>query len=169
MWPCSQWCSRYSRNEHVTGWRNAPFPTRSEPPTGKSARTTNGSWSTGTILDRATVNRYNASVTSLAAEGRRGAPVPDQPTAYTTPGLSLRGAAAIFAGCLNARLIAAALAVAVVARLALGGWSGTDAIVAAGVPPPRAPNQGGLPRADPAPPALPPRRPAPHPLIPPPA
>jgi hypothetical protein len=69
-------------------------------------------------------------VTSIAAEGRRGAPVPDQPAAYTTAGLSLRGALRIFAGCLNARLIAGALLVAMVTRVVLGGWSTTDVIVA---------------------------------------
>jgi fatty acid hydroxylase family protein len=68
-------------------------------------------------------------VTSLAAEGRRGAPVPGQPAAYTAPGLSLAGAARLFTGCLNARLIAAAFAVAVVARITVGGWTTTDAIV----------------------------------------
>jgi hypothetical protein len=70
-------------------------------------------------------------VTSITAEGRRGAPVPDQPAAYTAPGLPLRGAAGIFAGCLNAQLIAAGLVAAVIARVVLGGWTTTDAIVAA--------------------------------------
>lgn len=69
-------------------------------------------------------------MTSIAAEGRRGAPVPDQPAAYTSPGLSLSGAAGIFVRCLNAQLIAAVLVVAAVARLVIGGWTVTDAIVA---------------------------------------
>jgi hypothetical protein len=70
-------------------------------------------------------------VTSITAEGRRGAPVPDQPAAYTAPGLQLRGAAGIFARCFNAQLIAAGLVAAVIARVVLGGWTTTDAIVAA--------------------------------------
>jgi len=68
-------------------------------------------------------------MTSIAADRPQRAP--DQPAAYTAPGLTLRGAFGIFAGCLNARLIAAAFATAAVVRLALGGWSWGDLIVVA--------------------------------------
>jgi sterol desaturase/sphingolipid hydroxylase (fatty acid hydroxylase superfamily) len=55
----------------------------------------------------------------------------DQPPAYTAPGLTLRGAFGIFVQYLNARAIAAMLAAAVVLRVALGGWSWGDLVVAA--------------------------------------
>jgi hypothetical protein len=69
------------------------------------------------------------SVTAETASRVRKSSVP-QPADYTAAGLSLRGALDIFARCLNARLIAAALAAAVVVRVAIGGWTWGDLIVA---------------------------------------
>ena len=68
-------------------------------------------------------------MTSIAAE-QSPRPKVDQPAAYTVSGLRLRGAAGLFARCLNAQLIAGALAAAVVLRLVLGGWSWGDLVVA---------------------------------------
>jgi len=53
-----------------------------------------------------------------------------QPRGYSAPGLSLRAAFHIFRGCLNARLIAAALGVAAIVRITLADWSWGDLIVA---------------------------------------
>jgi sterol desaturase/sphingolipid hydroxylase (fatty acid hydroxylase superfamily) len=54
----------------------------------------------------------------------------DQPRSYTTPGLSLRAAFGIFARELNPRLIGGMFTVALVVRIALGGWGWRDLIVA---------------------------------------
>ena len=54
----------------------------------------------------------------------------DQPVDYTSPGLSLRRAGGIFAGQLNPRLIMATLVAAVAVRLAVGGWTPADLVVA---------------------------------------
>jgi hypothetical protein len=56
---------------------------------------------------------------------------PEQPAAYSSPGLDLGGAFKIFRDQLNSRMIATALAVAVVVRIALGGWQAGDVIAAA--------------------------------------
>jgi hypothetical protein len=55
----------------------------------------------------------------------------EQPPAYTAPGLTLRGGFGVFRGQVNARMIAAALVVALVVRVALGGWRIGDAVAAA--------------------------------------
>jgi hypothetical protein len=55
----------------------------------------------------------------------------EQPAAYTSPGLSLPAAFGIFARCLNARLITAALAAAAIVRLVAARWSWGDLVVAA--------------------------------------
>jgi Fatty acid hydroxylase superfamily len=55
----------------------------------------------------------------------------EQPADYTSPDLSLRRAGQLFAACFNARLVAAGLLVAALARVAAGGWRPVDAIVAA--------------------------------------
>src|SRR3954451_15378696 len=54
----------------------------------------------------------------------------DQPAGYTAAGLTLRGALGIFVNYLNAKAIAAVLAIAVVVRVALGGWGWGDLVVA---------------------------------------
>ncbi|HWB68215.1 MAG TPA: sterol desaturase family protein [Mycobacteriales bacterium] len=54
-----------------------------------------------------------------------------QPDAYSAPGLTLRGAAAIFASTFSARVLTPLTLAAIVARLALAGWSWWD-LVAAG-------------------------------------
>jgi len=68
--------------------------------------------------------------TSIAADRAARPPKPNQPAAYTQPGLTLGAALRIFVGYLNARAIAAMFAAAVVLRLALGGWSWGDVVVA---------------------------------------
>jgi hypothetical protein len=67
---------------------------------------------------------------SLAAE-RASRPQPDQPAAYTAPGLTLRGAFAIFMQYANSKLIAGMLVVATVTRVVLGGWDWGDLVVTA--------------------------------------
>jgi hypothetical protein len=68
--------------------------------------------------------------TSIAADRAARPPRPEQPAAYTQAGLTLGGAVRIFAQYLNARAITAMFAAAVVFRLALGGWSWGDLVVA---------------------------------------
>src|SRR3954452_6061467 len=53
-----------------------------------------------------------------------------QPTAYTSPGLTLGEALGIFVRYMNAKAIAAMLLIAVIVRLALGGWHWADLLVA---------------------------------------
>ena len=66
--------------------------------------------------------------TSLAAE-RAPRPQPDQPAAYTAPGLTLRGAFGIFMKYANAKLVAVMFVAATVVRLVLGGWGWGDLVV----------------------------------------
>ena len=54
----------------------------------------------------------------------------EQPSAYTSPGLTLRSAAGIFGGETNPRVIAAMLLAAVVARMFLARWTLGDLLVA---------------------------------------
>ena len=68
--------------------------------------------------------------TSIAADHAARPPQPDQPTAYTTPGLTLGDAFGIFIRYLNAKVIAAWFIAAAVVRLVLGGWSLGDLVVA---------------------------------------
>jgi Fatty acid hydroxylase len=68
--------------------------------------------------------------TAAAAADRAGRPPqPNQPAAYTAPGLTLGQAARIFVGYLNARAVAAFLVAAVGLRIALGGWTWGDLVV----------------------------------------
>jgi len=67
--------------------------------------------------------------TSVAAE-RAPRPQPEQPAAYTAPGLTLRGALGVFVQYMNAKVIAAVLVVTTIARFAVGGWRWSDLIVA---------------------------------------
>jgi hypothetical protein len=57
-------------------------------------------------------------------------PASAQPASYTSAGLTLRGALGIFVQYLNAKVIASVLVVATVVRIALGGWSWGDLVVA---------------------------------------
>src|SRR3954451_10516969 len=57
-------------------------------------------------------------------------PAPAQPASYTSAGLTLPGAFGIFARYLNAKVIAGALVAVAVVRVALGGWSWGDLVVA---------------------------------------
>jgi hypothetical protein len=66
--------------------------------------------------------------TSLAAD-RAPRPQPDQPAAYTAPGLTLRDAFGIFVTYLNARVIAAVLVIAAIVRVVLGRWQWSDLVV----------------------------------------
>lgn len=68
--------------------------------------------------------------TSIAADHAARPPRPEQPAAYTQAGLTLGAAARIFVQYLNAKAITAMFAAAVIFRLALGGWSWADAVVA---------------------------------------
>ena len=68
--------------------------------------------------------------TSIAADHAARPPQPDQPTAYTAPGLTLGDAFGIFIRYLNAKVIAAWFIAAAVVRLVLGGWSLGDLVVA---------------------------------------
>ncbi len=54
-----------------------------------------------------------------------------QPDAYTAPGLTLRGAAAIFAGTFSARLLVPVVIATAVLRVCLGGWRWWDLGIAA--------------------------------------
>jgi sterol desaturase/sphingolipid hydroxylase (fatty acid hydroxylase superfamily) len=54
----------------------------------------------------------------------------EQPAAYTSSGLTLRGAFGIFLQYANSRMIAGALIAAAVVRGALGGWRWSDLVVA---------------------------------------
>lgn len=54
----------------------------------------------------------------------------EQPAAYTSSGLTLRGAFGIFQQYANSRMIAGALIAAAVVRVALGGWRWSDLVVA---------------------------------------
>lgn len=67
-------------------------------------------------------------MTSWSADAA-GVPT-EQPRAYTSPGLTLRGAFSIFGRSLNARLIAASVALVLTLRLAVGGWTWGDLVVA---------------------------------------
>jgi hypothetical protein len=60
-----------------------------------------------------------------ALRGREG-----QPDAYTTPGLTLRGAVDIFAKTFSARLLFPAMVISAVWRVSLGGWRWWDLGVA---------------------------------------
>src|SRR5580765_4308371 len=68
--------------------------------------------------------------TSLARE-RAPRPQPDQPAAYTAPGLTLRSALGIFMQYVNSKLIAGMLIAAIAVRIALGGWGWGDLVVSA--------------------------------------
>jgi sterol desaturase/sphingolipid hydroxylase (fatty acid hydroxylase superfamily) len=54
-----------------------------------------------------------------------------QPSAYTAPGLTLRGAARIFVGTFSARVLIPVVVVVAATRIALGGWRWWDLGVAA--------------------------------------
>jgi len=54
----------------------------------------------------------------------------EQPAAYTSSGLTLRGAFGIFLRYANSRMIAGALIAAAVVRVALGSWRWSDLVVA---------------------------------------
>jgi hypothetical protein len=56
-----------------------------------------------------------------------------QPADYIGPGLTLRHAAGIFGTTFSARLLAPIVVAALAVRIALGGWSGWDAVVAGGI------------------------------------
>jgi len=67
---------------------------------------------------------------SVAADRAARPPQPDQPTAYTQPGLTLGAAFRIFLAYLNGRAVAVFLVAAAALRIALGGWSWGDLVVA---------------------------------------
>ena len=69
--------------------------------------------------------------TSITADQAARPPQPNQPTAYTQPGLTLGTAFRIFVGYLNAQAMTGMFVAAVVVRFALGSWSWGDAVVVA--------------------------------------
>jgi hypothetical protein len=71
------------------------------------------------------------TVTSTRLARGRGKDRPRQPEAYTTPGLTLRGAARVFLGTFSARLLIPVVTITVVIRVALGGWRWWDLGIAA--------------------------------------
>jgi hypothetical protein len=66
------------------------------------------------------------TVTSTRPVRRRAKERQSQPEAYTAPGLTLRGAARIFAGTFSARLLAPVVVVALAVRIGLGDWRWWD-------------------------------------------
>jgi hypothetical protein len=68
------------------------------------------------------------AVTEIRPSGRA-----QQPEDYTEAGLTLRRAAGIFTGTFSARVLAPLVVVFAGVRLALGAWSGWDAVVAGAI------------------------------------